>query len=60
MPDESVPVTEARRQIAELVNRVAYAGERIVLTKHGKPVAMLVPVSEQPPATPADSPESHS
>lgn len=39
---EGIPVTEARAQLAELVNRVVFGGERIVLTRHGKPVAAIV------------------
>jgi prevent-host-death family protein len=35
-------VTEARAQLAELVNRVVFGGERIVLTRHKKPVAAIV------------------
>ncbi len=38
-----IPVTQARDELAELLNRVAYAHERIILTRHGKPVAGLVP-----------------
>ncbi|MEV5748921.1 type II toxin-antitoxin system Phd/YefM family antitoxin [Actinoallomurus sp. NPDC052308] len=41
-----VPVTQARADLAELVNRVGYTGERIVLTRHGKPLAALVPVED--------------
>ncbi|WP_055588026.1 type II toxin-antitoxin system Phd/YefM family antitoxin [Peterkaempfera griseoplana] len=41
MPAE-IPVTQARAAIADLVNRVAYAGERIALTRHGRTVAALV------------------
>jgi prevent-host-death family protein len=37
-----IPVTQARDELADLVNRVAYAGERVILTRHGKPVAVLV------------------
>lgn len=37
-----VPVTEARKDLAELVNQVAYRGERIMLTRHGKAVAAIV------------------
>jgi len=43
MMDE-VPVSEARGQLSELVNRVRFAGESIVLTRHGKGVAALVPI----------------
>lgn len=35
-------MTQARIQLAELVNRVAYAGERVELTRHGRVVAALV------------------
>ena len=37
-----VPVTQARSELADLVNRVVYGGERVVLTRHGRPVAALV------------------
>ena len=37
-----IPVTQARADLADLVNRVAYSGERVVLTRHGKTVAALV------------------
>lgn len=36
-------MTEARAQFAELINRVGYGKERIVLTRHGKPLVALVP-----------------
>ncbi len=46
-----VPVKEAKAKLTELL-RAAEAGERIVLTRHGKPVADLVPhvegVEEKP------------
>jgi prevent-host-death family protein len=38
-----IPVTQAREELAELINRVAYGRERIILTRHSKPVACLVP-----------------
>lgn len=41
-----VPVTQARSDLAELVNRVAYSGDRVVLTRHGKPLAALVSPSD--------------
>lgn len=43
---DQVSVTEARSQLAELVSQVAYQGHRVILTRHGKPVAALVPVTE--------------
>ena len=38
-------MTEARDQLGDLVNRAAYGDERIVLTRHGRPVAALVPIA---------------
>ena len=38
--------SEARHQFAEVVNQVAFGGERIVLHRHGKDVAALVPVAD--------------
>jgi prevent-host-death family protein len=38
-----IPVTQARDELAELINRVAYGHERIILTRHSKAVACLVP-----------------
>ncbi len=40
-----IGVTEARDQLGELVNRAAYGDERIVLTRHGRAVAALVPIA---------------
>lgn len=53
--DEEVAVSEARGQLSELVNRVRFGGERIVLTRHGKGVAALVPLEllASQPAAPA-------
>lgn len=39
-------VTEARDKLAELCNRVSYQGERIVLDRRGKAVAVLVSVED--------------
>jgi prevent-host-death family protein len=41
-----IPVTQARAEFADLVNRVAYGGERVVVTRHGKPIAALVPAAD--------------
>ena len=41
-----ISVTEARAQLAELVNRAAYGRERVVLTRRGKPVAAIVSAEE--------------
>ena len=43
----NVPVSEAKGQLTDLVRR-AEAGEEVVLTRHGQPVAKLVAVAEKP------------
>jgi prevent-host-death family protein len=39
-----VSSTALRRNFAALIGRVAYAGETIVLTRHGRRVAGIVPI----------------
>jgi prevent-host-death family protein len=39
-------ISEARESFSTTVNRVAYAGERVVLTRHGKRVAAVVPIED--------------
>jgi prevent-host-death family protein len=35
-----------KRDISELINQVAFQGERIVLTSHGRPKAVLISVED--------------
>jgi prevent-host-death family protein len=39
-------ISEARESFATTVNRVAFGGERVVLTRHGKRVAAVVPIED--------------
>jgi prevent-host-death family protein len=41
-----VPVTRARAEFADLVNRVVYGGERVVVTRHGKPIVAMVSAAD--------------
>ncbi len=41
-----LPVSEFKNEIAETLNRVVYAGERVLLQRHGKDVAALVSMKE--------------
>jgi prevent-host-death family protein len=41
-----VSIGQVKRDISELVNRVTYAGERIILTSRGKPKAVLVSMDD--------------
>ena len=48
-PTVETPVldlTQACARFTESVNRVTYRGERILIQKHGRPVAALVPVED--------------
>lgn len=44
---ESIGAYEAKTHLSELIERVAH-GERITITRHGVPVAMLVPPDNRP------------
>jgi prevent-host-death family protein len=46
-----VPIKEAKAKLTELL-RAVEAGERITLTRHGKPVADLVPHASEPKEKP--------
>ncbi|TGB14208.1 type II toxin-antitoxin system Phd/YefM family antitoxin [Streptomyces sp. MZ04] len=41
-----IPVTQARAELADLINRVVYGGERVVVTRHGKPLVALVSAAD--------------
>ena len=66
MTAEKVSIGRVKRDVSDLVNRVAYGGERIILTSRGKPKAALVSIDdlerlrqseapEPPPLSKADS-----
>ena len=39
-------ISKAREDLAEIVNRVAYKGERVVIRRRGKNLAALIPVED--------------
>lgn len=39
---QTLPLKDVREQLSDLVSRVAYGDQKIVITKFGKPVAALV------------------
>ena len=43
---DELSIADGRRNLAELVNRVAYGKERVVLTRHGKRLCALVPIDD--------------
>ena len=41
-----IPTAEARKQFSEILNRAAYAKERVVLTRRGKALAAVAPTED--------------
>lgn len=41
-----IAASEARMDFADIVNKVAFGGERVTLQRHGKDVAAIVPVED--------------
>ena len=48
MTRKEVSVAEAKKHLSDLLGRVAYRGERIMISKRGKPMAILIPATEAP------------
>lgn len=48
----AVNVAHAKREFSDLLGRVAYGGETILITRRGRPMAKLVPVEEKDSETP--------
>lgn len=46
MQDLQVSIGQVKRDISELVNRVAFGGERVILTSRGKAKAALVSMED--------------
>ncbi|MFF5858397.1 type II toxin-antitoxin system Phd/YefM family antitoxin [Streptomyces sp. NPDC012751] len=52
-----IPVTQARAELADLINRVVYGGERVVVTRHGKPLVALVSAADLERLDALDAPD---
>jgi len=39
-------ISEARESFSTTVNRVAFGGERVVLTRHGRRIAAVIPIED--------------
>jgi len=46
MGETRVSMTDLRQNLASLINRATYGGERIVLMSHGEPKAVIIGVDE--------------
>lgn len=42
----SVSAREAREEFADLLNRAAYARERVVITRNGRPIAAVISTAD--------------
>lgn len=43
---QTITVLDARKNLADLLNRTAYGDSRIRISRHGKPVAALVSIED--------------
>jgi prevent-host-death family protein len=43
---ENISSAEARKHLADLLNRAAYGKERFVVTRHGKELVAIVPAED--------------
>lgn len=43
---KEIPITWAKDHLYELVSRLAYSGERVVLKRRGRPVAAMVSMGD--------------
>ena len=44
--DNIFTLTEAKSKFSEIINRIIYRKERIIVTKNGRKVALVIPVEE--------------
>lgn len=47
---QTISIKDTRNNLADIVSRVEMTGQEVIITKFGKPRAMLVPVSERKPS----------
>lgn len=41
-----IPASEVREQISDILSRVAFGGERVIVSRNGKPQVALVPIAD--------------
>ncbi|MGA7874639.1 MAG: type II toxin-antitoxin system prevent-host-death family antitoxin [Desulfoferrobacter sp.] len=49
MGSSTMNIAEAKKHLSEILGRVAYGNEQIIITKRGKPMAKLVPMETSEP-----------
>ncbi len=48
MTQKTISLAEAKKRLSELVVRAAYGREEFVITRRGRPAAVLMPLRESP------------
>lgn len=46
MTTSTISTIDAKEQFTDLVNRVAHSKERVILTRRGKEIAVLIPLED--------------
>ena len=46
MPRHRIAASEAREKLSDILNEVAFRGERVLLERHGKSIAAVVPIED--------------
>ena len=47
MNEQTISIAEAKKHFSELLGKVAYGKEQILITKRGKPMARLIPADRE-------------
>ena len=42
----TVSISDAKSHLSEFVGRMMYAGDHIIVERHGKPVVVMVPIED--------------
>jgi prevent-host-death family protein len=42
----TISISEAKTHLSELVGRMMYAGEQVIIERHGKAVAAMIPIED--------------
>jgi prevent-host-death family protein len=45
-PPIEIPASEVRAQISEVISRVAYGGERVIISRNGKAQVAVIPITD--------------
>src|SRR5512132_2717358 len=45
-PPAEIPASEVRAQISDVISRVAYGGERVIISRNGKAQVAIVPIED--------------